>query len=120
MPQESAKEERNIFFPSAQRRHGDADNVQAKEKIVAEFSFAHERFEVLIGGGDEAHVRAQGLIAAYTLEGALLADHAQQFDLRAGTDFGHFVEKNCAAVCLFEPADPAFVRAGERAFLMAE
>src|SRR5438128_3535834 len=120
MPQESANEKRNIFFSFAQRRHGDAHDVQAKEKIVAEFSLAHEGLEILVGGGDESHVRAQGLIAADTLESALLADNAQQFDLRAGTDFGHFVEKNCAAVCLFEPANPAFVRAGERAFLMAE
>src|SRR6266699_2045368 len=120
MPQKCANEEGNIFFSFPQRRHDDAHDVQAKEKIVAEFSFTHERFEILVGGGDEPDVSAQGLIAADTLEGALLADHAQQFDLRAGADFGHFVEKNCAAICLFEPADPAFMRAGERAFLMAE
>src|SRR5438552_7243881 len=100
MAQKSADEKWNIFLALAQRRHGDAHDIEAKEKIVAEFSFAHERFEILVGGGDESHVRAQGLIAADTLESALFADDAQQFDLRAGTDFGHFVEKNCAAVCL--------------------
>ena len=120
MPQKCANEQGNIFFPFAQRRHDDAHDVQAKEKIVAEFSLTHERFEILVGGGDEPDVRAQGLIAADTLESALLADHAQQFDLRAGADFGHFVEKNCTAICLFEPANAPLMRAGERTFLVTE
>src|SRR5438270_10846400 len=90
MPQKSANEQGNIFFPFAQRRHDDAHDVQAKEKVVAEFSLAHERFEILVGGGDEADVSAKGLIATVTLKGALLDDPAQEFDLRAGADFGHF------------------------------
>src|SRR5437660_759758 len=79
MAQKSADEKRNIFLALAQRRHRDAHDVQAKEKIVAESSLAHECFEILVGGGDEPHIRAQGLIAAHALERALLAHHAQQF-----------------------------------------
>src|SRR6266702_269644 len=120
MSQESADEQGNVFLAVAQRRHGYADDVQAEEKIVAEFSSAHERFEILVRGGNEPDIRAQGLIAAHALEGALFADDAQQFDLRAGANFGHFIEKNCAAVCLFESADPAFVRAGERTLFVTE
>src|SRR6266581_6916569 len=111
MPQKSADKNRNIFLSVAQGRHGDAHDVQAKEKIVPKFSLADKLFEILVCGGNQPYVRAQRLIAADALESAFLADHAQQFDLRAGTDFGHFVEKNCPAVCLFEPTDAPLMRA---------
>src|SRR5439155_10445386 len=101
-------------------RHGNADNVQAKEKIVPKFSLAHELFKTLVCRRDQPNVRAQRLIAADALESALLADHPQQFHLRTRIDFGHFVEKNCAAVRLLKSADAAFVRAGECAFFMPE
>jgi len=48
------------------------------------------------------------LIAANTLKRAILAHDAQQFDLGARVDLGHFVEENRAAVGLLEPADASF------------
>src|SRR5205807_4063488 len=103
--QKTADEKRDIFLSVTKRRHGDAHNVQAKEKVVPKFPLAHERLEILVCRRNQPHVRAQRLIAADALEGALLADHAQQFHLRARIDFGHFIEKNRAAVCLFKSAD---------------
>ena len=115
-----ANQKRNIFFPLAQRRHRDAHDVEPKVQIVAEFSFLHQLFEILVRRRDQAHIRAQSLIAADALEGALFADHAQQFHLRAAVDLADFIEKNSAAVRLLEAADPAFMRAGERAFFVPE
>ena len=37
-----------------------------------------------------------------------------------GVDVADFVQENGAAIRLLEPSDPAFVRAGERAALVAE
>src|SRR5437870_12398431 len=120
MPQKPADQKRNIFLPVAQRRHGDTHNVQTKEKIVAKLSLAHERLKILVCGRNQTNVCAQRLIAADAFEGAFFADYAQQFDLSARIDFGHFVEENSAAGRLFEPADAAFVRPGECAFLVSE
>src|SRR5437868_5193947 len=104
MTQKAPNEQRNIFLSIAQRRHGDTHDIQAKEKIVSKFSLAHERLEMLVCGRDNAHVRAQRLIAADALEVALFAHDAQQFDLGARIDLGNFIEKNGAAVRLLEPA----------------
>src|SRR5439155_23231824 len=120
MPQKPADEQRNVFLSIAQRWHGDAHDIQAKEKIVTKFSFAHERLEMLVCGRDQPDISPQRLIAAHALEGALLADYAQQLDLGAWTDLGYFIEENRAAVRLFKSADPAFVRASESTSLVPE
>ncbi len=75
--QKSADKDRNIFLSLAQRRHGDAHHVEAKEKVVAKLSLAHELFEVLVCGRNQAYIGAQRLIAANSLEGALFAHYAQ-------------------------------------------
>src|SRR6266516_5247830 len=120
MTQKSADQKRNIFLSFTQRRHGNAHDIQAKEKVVPKFSLAHERLEILVCGRNQPYIRAQRLVAADALEGALLAHDAQQFDLRARVNLAHFVEKNRAAVGLLEPADAAFMRPGECALLMSE
>ena len=77
MPDKRAHQKRDIIFALAQRRHRDPHDVEPKEKIIAELSFAHERFEVLVRRGDQTHVCAQRLIAADALERALLTHDAQ-------------------------------------------
>ena len=89
--QKSADKNRDVIFPFAQRRHHDAHDVEAKIKVVPEFSFAHELFEIFVCGCDQTHIRAQRLIAANALECSLLADYSQQFHLRAGIDLRNFV-----------------------------
>ena len=77
MLQKSADENRNIFLAIAQWPHGDAHNVQAKEKIVPKLSLAHELFEILVCGRNQPNVRPQRLVTADALEGAFFADYAQ-------------------------------------------
>src|SRR5437899_11872008 len=120
MSQKSADENRDVLFSVAQRRHHNAHNVEAKVQVIAEFSFAHELFEVFVRGCNQTHIGAQCLITAHPLESALLADHAQQFDLRARIDLRDFVEENRAPTCLLEPANSPFLRASERYFLAAD
>ena len=118
--QESANQNWDIFPSFAQRRHGDAHHVEAKIKVVAEFSFAHELLEIFVRGSNDPHIGVQGLIAADPLKCAVLAHDTKQFDLGARVDLGHFVEENRATVGLLEPADSPFVCACERAFLVTE
>ena len=120
MTQKSADQNRDIFLPFTQRRHRDAHDIQPEKEIVAEFSLAHELFEVLVRRCDQPHVCAQRLVAAHSFERASFAHHAQQFDLNAQIDLRHFIEKNCAAVGLFEPTDAPFMRPGKRAFFVPE
>src|SRR5713226_6800976 len=112
MTQKSADQNRNIFLSLAQRRHGDAHNVQAKEKIVPKFSFAHELFKILVCRRNQAHVRAQRLIAPNPLEGARFANHAKQLNLSTRIDLGDFIKENGAAVRLLKSADAALMRPG--------
>ena len=62
--EEFAGEERNILLALAERRHKKRDNIEAVEEVFAEVALGDLFFEILVGGGDEAHVDAQGLRAA--------------------------------------------------------
>ena len=117
--EEGVDQERDVLLALAQRRHGDVDDVQAVEEVVAEFALAHQFLEVLVGGGDEADVGLDGLVAADALEDAGI-EHAQDFDLGVGVDLADLVEEERAAVGLLEAADAALDGAGERAFFVAE
>jgi len=46
----------NVFSPLSQRWKVDGDDVQAIEEVVAEPAFAHQLFQVNVGGGDDAYV----------------------------------------------------------------
>ena len=77
MTQKSTDQNRDVFLALAQGRHGNAHHIQAKEKVIAKFSLAHELRKILVCGRDEPHFRAQGLIAPYALESAFFAYYAQ-------------------------------------------
>ena len=76
-------------------------------------------FDVLVGRGNHAHIRANRLRAAEPLEFARL-EHAQQLDLRREVDLADLVEEQRAAFGQLEAALLGRVRARERAFLVAE
>ena len=120
MPHERMHQQRDVVFAFAQWRHRDANDVEPEKEIIAKFSIAHQRLEIFVRRGDEADVGTQSLISADPLKRPLFADDPQQFDLRARRDFGDFVEKNRAAVRLFEPAHAPLVCTGECAFFVAE
>src|SRR4051812_14288764 len=120
MAQKTPDEQRDIFLPLAQRRHRQVDNVEAKVEVVPEFSLGHELLEILVRGRHQSNVSAQGLVAADPFEGALFADYAKQFYLRARVDLADFIEKDRSAIGLLEPPNPTFVRPGESTPLVSE
>src|SRR5213079_3657527 len=105
--------------PLAERRYGDADDVQAEEEVLAEAPGAHRRLEVLVGGGDDAHVGADRLPAADARELALLED-AQELRLERERHVGDLVQEQRAACGGLELADAPLDRAREGAALVAE
>ncbi len=70
-------------------------------------------------GGDDADVDLDRLLAAKALQLAVL-DHAQQAHLRGQRQLADFVEKQRAAIRLFEPPLATAGGAGERALLVPE
>jgi hypothetical protein len=59
--QEFLDQQRNVFLAVAQRRHEERDHVEAVEEVFAEVAAGDLLFEVLVGGGDDAHVDVDGM-----------------------------------------------------------
>ena len=112
-------EQQQVGLPLAQRRHEDREHVQPVVQILAERPVLNRLLEILVGRGDEAHVRLQRLGAAEPLVLALL-QHAQQLHLRREGDVADFVEEQRAALGQLEAPFLPLLRAGERALLVAE
>src|SRR5208337_2243598 len=110
---------RDIALAIAQRRQLDLKNIQAVEEVGAKAAFLDELFEFLVGGGDAAEVNLDGMRAADALDFAFLED-TQQIGLGFQADVADFIEKDGAALGNFKTALLAVLRAGKRAFFMAE
>ena len=104
---------------SRKRRQLQVHDVEPEQQILAEGVLAHRFGQVAVRGGDDADIDRHRPGAADPVDHALL-DGAQEFCLQPHFHLGDFVEQQRAAVGLFELADAARDRAGERAFLVAE
>ena len=118
-PQEVLHEERHVRAPVAQRRQFDGDHVQPVEQVLPEAPPPHLGGQVDVGGGHDADIGEQGVIAADALVAALL-QNAQQPQLHAGVGGAHLVEEHGPAAGLLEAALALAHGAGEGAFLMPE
>ena len=104
-------------FP--ERGNCDRKDVQAVEQVFAELAVGHHLREVLVCGRYDPDVDLYGLIAADSLEAALLQD-AQEFCLQGKLEFADFVKEYRAAVGLLEAPDALGAGPGESALLMSE
>ncbi|MDT4824412.1 hypothetical protein FQZ97_576590 [compost metagenome] len=116
---ELVDQQRNVFHTLAQRRHLDGEYVEAVIEVFAEAAGLDHLLEVLVGGGDDAHIDVLRLVAAHALEGALL-QHAQQLDLHRQRHVADLVEEQGAAVGQLEAPCPAGDGTGEGTLLVAE
>ena len=117
--QEVLDQQRNVLAPLGERRDDELDDAQPVVEILAELPGAHRRLEILVGGGEHAHVDLERLVAADALELALL-QRAQQLGLRLERHVADLVEEQRAAVGGLELAFAARDGAGEGAALVAE
>ena len=107
---------------SARSRRGGmaiGHDLQTVEEVLAELTRGDGLLEVLVGGGDDAHVDADQFRAADHPEGAVL-EHAQEVALALGGEVADFVQEERAAVGQLKPAGLVGDRAGEGAFDVAE
>jgi len=116
---EVAHQKGHVFGTLAQRRDVDGEDVEAVIKVAAEFALGDKSGEVVVGGGDNADIHADGAVAAEALE-LLFLKHAKEFRLEFQGKVADFVEEQRAAVGELEAANFLRKRAGERAALVAE
>ena len=90
----------------AQRRQPHRHDIQAEEQILAEQALLDQQAQILVGGGDDAHVGLDRRAAADRRVFALL-QHAQQPRLRLHRHVADLVEEQRAALGLLEAAGAA-------------
>src|ERR1700756_1622063 len=68
---------------------------------------------------NDPDVDGNGLITTHAFDFTPL-QHSQQCDLNLGRQVSNFVQKNCPAVCRFEPSEASLSCTGESALLVTE
>src|SRR5262249_27223578 len=102
-----------------QGRQRDGEDAEAIVEVAAKLAFGDHALQVPVGGGDEADVRLDRLVAADSLKALLLQD-PQDLRLGQGRHVADLIEKQRATGTLLEFADPLALGAGESALLVAE
>src|SRR5688572_32800500 len=97
----------------------DGNHFQSKIKIFAKAFFFDRLVQILIGGGQNAHISLQSLAPADSAVFVVLK-HAQQLGLEIERDVADLVEKKCAAVGQLEFSQAPVEGSCERALFMAE
>ena len=110
---------REVREPLAQGRHAERDHVQAMVEVLAKPARPHEAGEVLVRGGQDADINADGVPAADAADLALL-EGPEELGLDAAGGLADLVQEDGAAVGLLEPARLGLEGAGEGAALVAE
>ena len=109
----------NIGRMIAQRGHAKRDDIQAVVQILAKAPI-RDRFEqVHVGGRDDAHVDGNGFRTADALDLAFL-QNAQQLGLQRQRHLADFIQKDGAAMRLFEQSNACIDGSREGALGVAE
>ena len=93
------REQRNVFFALAQRRHEKRNHVEPVEKILAKIAARDFLFQILVGRGDHADVDRDRSRRSHRSE-ALFVERAQHLGLRLQAHVADFVEEERSAIGL--------------------
>jgi hypothetical protein len=110
---------RDVLRPFPQRRQADREGVDPVVEVLPEASFSYQQVEWPVGGGDEAEIDLDRLVAAEPFD-AVLLERAQQLGLGEQGEVADLVEKQRAAVGQLQPSELALLGAGEGPFFVAE
>src|SRR5690606_32358805 len=117
--QELLREQADVAGAVAERRERDGDDREPVVQVIAQLARLESLLHVLVGGGDDADVHADLLLAAEAAEGALL-EGTQELDLDVRLHLGDLVQEERPAVGELEAAGLLVDRPGEGALLVAE
>ena len=119
MLQKRLRQQEDVLAPFAQGRRTELDHVEPVKQVLPEIVLADGFDDVLVGGGDEADIHPQLVIAPHARKRAVL-QKAQQLGLQRTAHVADLVQENGAAVGFLHAAQLLFDSAGEGAFLVAE
>ena len=118
--EEEVREERNVGWSLAQRRHVDRHHPQAVVEVLAQCSLGHGIFRIAIRGCDEPHVdHGVGVLAAHPTHHAVL-NHAQKLCLDRLRHIGQLVQLQGSAIGRLQQPGLVAHRAGKRALDVSE
>src|SRR5690606_19857976 len=117
--EEGLRQRAEVPLPAAKRRQVQGHDAQAVVQIFAELTFADPGEQIPVGGADDAHVHVEGPRGADPFDLAGL-ERAQELGLKLEGKLTDLVEKQRAAVCLFEGPAPDGECTGEGALLVSE
>ena len=103
------EQQRNVFAPIAQRRQPQLGDVQPIGQVLAKTSGPRFVQQVGFGRGNDPQIHANALVRAQALQ-LLLLQHPQQFHLLGQRHAFDFIEKQRAAIGVFELADAFALR----------
>ena len=95
--EEKSRQDRHILGALPQGRAVDRKHAQAVVQVCPELAGLGLGKQVLVGGGDHAHVHFPRLVFAHALERPFL-QHAQQLALQVVGDLADFIQKERATV----------------------
>src|SRR5262249_19704395 len=98
---EIVREQIDVLLTLAQRRQRDPKGAHAIKQIVPQLALRNSGLRIDVGGGHEARVDLDRLLAAYARDGAGL-ERSQQLHLRFGRHFRDLVEEQRATARLLE------------------
>src|SRR4051812_16431211 len=109
----------DVLAARAKGRKPKGDDVHSIKKILAKHAVVHHRFQITMGGEDEAGIDPQGLVAAEAFEFARL-DQAEQLGLHGTRYFADFIDKERSAFGELDATRLARHGARERSALVTE
>src|SRR4051795_4771192 len=89
------------------------------EQVAAETAGFDCRLQILVGGGNDAHVHHNFFVSAETIVGNTV-EHAEKLYLHLRFKFTDFIKKECAGVGHFEQPRLHGVGSGEGALLVSK
>ena len=112
--QDVINQQRNIITAGAERGEFDHRAFDAEIEVFTERLVAHSLQQIAVGGGEKADIDFDGVVGAEAGDFAVLQD-AEEFGLHGERHVADFVEKERAAVGVFETALAVATDVGEGA-----
>ena len=117
--QKVARQHRDVFHPFAQCGQAQANDVQAVEQVFTEGAIFDAQLQVLVGGGDDAHIGLDGAVPPHPVKTAI-AQHPQQAGLQIKRHVTDLVQEQGAAFGLLKAAAAHALCAGKRTAFVAK
>jgi len=112
-------QKRYVLGPIAKRFHMNRHRADAMAQILCESTCFNIGLEVVIGGGDHPGIRFDGLLRTQSMKSAVL-QAIQEFRLQRQGHIADFIQKQDAAVGLFELSPRPALGSGKSASFVSE